>query len=86
MLPTEATIVRRDSHPLGKRAFPRRTRNSGLAALAIGLVLMFWPGSGLVALGWAIAFSALAIAVVMFFLAARFKRAGDRLGMRSVNR
>ncbi|MDA7966658.1 DUF308 domain-containing protein [Ruegeria sp.] len=61
-------------------------RNSGIVALVIGLVLMFWPGSGLVALGWAIAFSALAIAVVMFFLATRFKSAAGRLAMRTVNR
>ena len=61
-------------------------RNSGIAALGVGLVLLFWPGSGLVALGWAIAFSALAIALVMFYLAARFKRASDRVTMRTVNR
>lgn len=61
-------------------------RNSGIVALVIGLVLMFWPGSGLVALGWAIAFSALAIAVVMLFLAVRFKSAAGRLAMRTVNR
>ncbi|MEM1431838.1 MAG: DUF308 domain-containing protein, partial [Pseudomonadota bacterium] len=30
----------------------------GLTALILGLVLIFWPGSGLVALGWAIAFAA----------------------------
>lgn len=61
-------------------------RNSGIAALIIGLVLMFWPGSGLVALGWAIAFSALTLAVVMFWLAARFRHAGGRVGMKSINR
>ncbi len=61
-------------------------RNSGLVALIIGLVLIFWPGSGLVALGWAIAFSALACAAVMLFMAARFKRAGDRATMRTINR
>ncbi|WP_171121918.1 MULTISPECIES: HdeD family acid-resistance protein [unclassified Ruegeria] len=61
-------------------------RNSGIVALVIGLVLLFWPGSGMVALGWAIAFSALAFSVVMFFLAVRFKRAHDRIAMRVVNR
>ncbi len=61
-------------------------RNSGIVALIIGLVLIFWPGSGLVALGWAIAFSALAFAGVMFWLAARFRRAGDRVGMKTINR
>ncbi|SDW16132.1 Uncharacterized membrane protein HdeD, DUF308 family [Ruegeria halocynthiae] len=61
-------------------------RNSGIFALIIGLILIFWPGSGMVALGWAIAFFALTSAVAMFFLAARFKRAGDRLDMRVINR
>ena len=61
-------------------------RNSGIVALIIGLVLMFWPGSGMVALGWAIAFSALGFAAVMFWLAARFKRAHDRVAMRVINR
>lgn len=61
-------------------------RNSGLMALVIGLVLIFWPGSGMVALGWAIAFGALAFSAVMFWLTARFKRAHDRVAMRVVNR
>ncbi|WP_170465421.1 HdeD family acid-resistance protein [Ruegeria arenilitoris] len=61
-------------------------RNSGLIALLIGLALLFWPGSGMVALGWAIAFSALCFAAVMFWLAVRFKRAHDRIAMRVVHR
>ncbi|WP_170572768.1 HdeD family acid-resistance protein [Ruegeria atlantica] len=61
-------------------------RNSGVIALVIGLVLIFWPGSGMVALGWAIAFGALAFSAVMFWLTARFKRAHDRVAMRVVNR
>ncbi|MGV6802847.1 MAG: HdeD family acid-resistance protein [Ruegeria sp.] len=61
-------------------------RNSGIVALIIGLVLIFWPGSGMVALGWAIAFSALTFALVMIFMAARFKRAGERVSMRVVNK
>ncbi len=61
-------------------------RNSGIVALIIGLVLIFWPGSGMVALGWAIAFGALAFSAVMFWLTARFKRAHDRIAMRVVNR
>ncbi|CUK05330.1 hypothetical protein RUE5091_02706 [Ruegeria denitrificans] len=61
-------------------------RNSGIIALLIGLVLIFWPGSGMVALGWAIAFGALAFSAVMFWLTARFKRAHDRVAMRTVNR
>ncbi|SDJ83190.1 HdeD family acid-resistance protein [Aliiruegeria lutimaris] len=61
-------------------------RGVGLLASLVGLVLIFWPGSGLVALGWAIAFAAIAIAAVMFWLATRFKRANERLQMRVVNR
>ena len=60
-------------------------RNVGIAALAPGLVLVFWPGTGLVAIGWAIAFAALSLAVVMFLLAARFKGASDRIKMRDVS-
>ena len=66
---------------------PERTtaRNGGIVALIIGLALIFWPGSGLVALGWAIAVAALTIAILMLWLAARFKRANARLKMRVVN-
>ncbi|WP_420586504.1 HdeD family acid-resistance protein [Ruegeria sp.] len=59
-------------------------RNSGIVALVIGLALIFWPAGGMVALGWAIAFAALAFAAVMFWLAARFKRAHERIEMRVV--
>lgn len=61
-------------------------RNAGVMAFVVGLALVFWPGSGLVALGWAIAFAALSVAFVMFWLAARFKRANERLSMRVVSR
>lgn len=69
-------------------ADPQRAtmRNSGILAIIIGLALMFWPGSGLVALGWAIAFSALTFAVVLFWLAGRFRKAGNRVGMKTINR
>lgn len=60
-------------------------RNAGFVALFVALVLIFWPGSGLVALGWAIAIVALAVAAVMFFLASRFKTANERLKTRVVN-
>jgi uncharacterized membrane protein HdeD (DUF308 family) len=61
-------------------------RGSGIAALIIGLVLMIWPAVALIALGWAIAFSALAIAAVMFWLATRLHNASDRVGMKTINR
>lgn len=55
-------------------------RNVGLFALAGGLLLLFWPGTGVVALGWALAILAFAVALVMFFLASRFRRIGRQLG------
>ncbi len=60
-------------------------RNAGVAALLIGLFLIFWPGTGLVALGWAIAFGALAVSVMMFWLASRFKGANERLKIKVIN-
>lgn len=54
-------------------------RNVGLLALAGGLVLLFWPGTGVVALGWVLAILAFVIAAVMFFIASRFRRVGQRL-------
>lgn len=60
------------------------TRNAGLVALLVAVLLIFWPGSGLVALGWAIAFVALVVAAVMFWLTARFKTANERLKTRVI--
>jgi uncharacterized membrane protein HdeD (DUF308 family) len=60
-------------------------RNAGLVALLVGLILIFWPGSGLVALGWAIAFVALSSAAVMFWLAARLRTANETLKPRVIN-
>lgn len=60
-------------------------RNAGFVALLIGLFLIFWPGSGLVALGWAIAFAALAVSAMMFWLASRFKGANERLKTKVIN-
>jgi uncharacterized membrane protein HdeD (DUF308 family) len=55
-------------------------RNVGLFALAGGLVLLFWPGTGVVALSWALAVLAFAVALVMLFLASRFRRIDKRFG------
>lgn len=60
-------------------------RNTGFAALFVGAALILWPSSGLVALGWAIAFGALAVSVMMFLLASRFKGAKERLKTKVVN-
>ena len=61
------------------------TRTASFIALLVGCVLIFWPGSGLVALGWAIAFGALAVSVMMFLLASRFKGANERLKTKVIN-
>ncbi len=53
-------------------------RNVGTVALLTGIVLVLWPGSGLVGLGWLIAIVALLVSALMFFLASRFKRLGER--------
>ena len=60
-------------------------RNAGFVALLIGLFLIFWPGSGLVALGWAIAFAALSFSCVMFWLASRFRTAKGRVKVKEIN-
>lgn len=60
-------------------------RNAGFVALLIGLFLIFWPGTGLVALGWAIAFAAISLSAMMFWLATRFKGANERLKTKVIN-
>ena len=60
-------------------------RNAGFVALVVALVFIFWPGSGLVALGWAIAFASLVVSAVMFWLAARFRNANERLKTKVIN-
>ncbi|MEM8630027.1 MAG: DUF308 domain-containing protein [Pseudomonadota bacterium] len=61
--------------------FPDRAsaRNSGIAALVVGIVLVLWPGTGPVALGWALAAVALIASAFMFYLAAGFKAINARL-------
>ena len=61
-------------------------RNLGIGAAVAGLILIFWPVSGLVALSWAIAFAALVIAAVMFWMSAKFKKTHDRMKMKLVNK
>jgi uncharacterized membrane protein HdeD (DUF308 family) len=58
-------------------------RNAGLLALVAGLVLVIWPGTGVVLTGWGLALVAFVIAATMFFLASKFRGAramlsGDR--------
>lgn len=53
------------------------TTIGGLAAL-IGLVLVVWPGSGVVAISWLIAIAALLLAALLVFVALRLKRVKAR--------
>ena len=50
-------------------------RNAGLIALLIGLALVIWPGIGPVAVSWMIAFCAISLAVVLIWLALKFRDA-----------
>ena len=51
----------------------------GLVASVAGLVLVFWPGSGLVAIGWLISLIALLLGGVLIYLALRLRNASQRL-------
>lgn len=55
------------------------TRAVGLVAAAAGLVLIFWPATGMVALGWVLAVVALVVGAAMLYLAARLKRLETRI-------
>lgn len=55
-----------------------RTTLGGIAAV-VGLVLLFWPGTGIVTISWAIAIAALTVAAILIFLALRLKRLGAAL-------
>jgi uncharacterized membrane protein HdeD (DUF308 family) len=57
------------------------TTIGGLTA-AIGLVLIVWPGTGVVAISWVIAIAALAVAALLIFLALRLKRVKERMDSR----
>ena len=60
-------------------------RNAGIVASLIGLCLIFWPGTGLVTIGWAIAFAAISVSAIMFWLAFRFKNAKERLKIKMID-
>jgi uncharacterized membrane protein HdeD (DUF308 family) len=59
------------------KGYPDRdmARNAGLLAGLAGLVLVIWPGTGLVLTGWGLALVAFVVAATMFFLAAKFRGA-----------
>jgi uncharacterized membrane protein HdeD (DUF308 family) len=51
----------------------------GGAVAVIGLVLLIWPGTGVIAISWIIALAALLFAVLLIFLALRLKRLKKRV-------
>jgi uncharacterized membrane protein HdeD (DUF308 family) len=51
----------------------------GWIAATAGLILIVWPGTGVVAIGWMIALAALLIAALLIWLALRFKRLEARV-------
>jgi uncharacterized membrane protein HdeD (DUF308 family) len=51
----------------------------GGTVAVIGLILLIWPGTGVVAISWFIAFGALLFAALLIFLALRVKRLQQRI-------
>jgi uncharacterized membrane protein HdeD (DUF308 family) len=51
----------------------------GAVSAIVGLVLILWPGSGVVAISWVIALAALVLAALFIGLGLRIKRLGARL-------
>lgn len=51
---------------------------AGVVASLLGVILIVWPGAGVVTLSWLIAAAALLMAAVLIFLALRFRQAAPR--------
>ena len=51
----------------------------GIIAAIVGVVLVFWPGSGIVVISWAIAVAALFYGVMSIFLGSRFRTLGKEI-------
>ncbi len=51
----------------------------GGAVALVGLILLIWPGTGVVAISWIIALAALLLAALLIFLALRLKRLKKRV-------
>jgi uncharacterized membrane protein HdeD (DUF308 family) len=52
----------------------------GIAAAVVGLVLAFWPGSGVAVISWVIGIAVILIGALLIYLGTRFKRLGARIG------
>ena len=55
------------------------TMGIGVVTAVIGLVLVIWPGSGVVAISWVIGSAVLIIGVLLIFLALRLRQVEKRL-------
>ncbi len=64
-------VVARRAAVEGERSV--MTTIGGVAAI-LGLILIIWPGTGVVAISWVIAVAALLLAALLIFLALRLKR------------
>jgi uncharacterized membrane protein HdeD (DUF308 family) len=52
----------------------------GIAAAIVGLVLAFWPGSGIAVISWVIGIAVILIGAFLIYLGSRFKRLKARIG------
>jgi uncharacterized membrane protein HdeD (DUF308 family) len=59
--------------------YRQTAKTVGIVLSVIGAVLLFWPGTGIVTLGWVIGIAALIIAALLFWLASRMKRLKRRV-------
>ena len=50
----------------------------GAVAIVFGVILIFWPGTGVVAIAWTIAAAGLLISALLISLAMRFKRLSEQ--------
>ena len=57
----------------------RATTTIGWIAAIVGAVLVFWPGTGVVALAWILALALFLVAALLIFLATRLKRLRGRV-------
>ncbi len=55
------------------------TMTTGIVASVIGLVLVFWPGSGIAVISWVVGIAAILIGALLIFLGSRSKRLRKRI-------
>ncbi len=69
----DASVARANGH----------LKTIGIAVTLVGVILFFWPTTGIVTVAWVLATAAFAIALVLLFVALRLKRLKDRIGARA---